>query len=87
MLFTNFQGKEGEYMDEKKSLRYRLQEYHLSYSWLIDMMGKKGMEVDKSTLSSAVNGTIKGERVGKILEMAHSVLDEYEAKYLRSMSP
>lgn len=72
-------------MEDRESLRSRLQENHLSYSWLINIMRVKGFEVDKTTLSSAVNGTIKGERVEKILDAAHAALDEYETKYLRSI--
>lgn len=72
---------------ERQSLRTRIQDNHLSYSWLINMMKLKGYEVDKSTLSSAVNGTITGDRVTKILTLAHEIVDEYEKTYLKIMSP
>ena len=49
------------------------------------MMKLKGFVIDKSTVSSAVNGTITGDRVTKINEIGHAVLDEYENKFLSSM--
>lgn len=72
-------------MGERPSLRERLLRNHLSYAWLINMMKLKGFVIDKSTVSSAVNGTITGDRVTKINEVGHAVLDEYENKFLSSM--
>ena len=68
----------------RMNLRYRLLDLHLSYAWLIDRMKHRGMVVDKSTLSSSVNGTIRGERVDRIIELGNEILDEYEKKYLGS---
>ena len=79
-------GKEGgDKMETRVSLRSRLQDNHLNYSWLIYALKLRGVEVDKSTLSSAVNGTISGPRVPKIMEASHFVLDEYE-KFMRSIT-
>lgn len=72
-------------MGERQSLRDRLQKNHLSYSWLINMMKLKGYEIDKATVSSAVNGTITGDRVTKINELGHAILDKYENEFLSSM--
>ena len=72
-------------MSEHPNLRMRLMENHLSYAWLIAMMRLKGVEVDKSTISSAVNGTITGDRVTKIIDLAHTILDEYERIWLGHM--
>lgn len=72
-------------MGERKSLRERLLNNHLSYTWLINMMKLKGLEVDKSTVSSAVNGTITGDRVTKIHDLAHVILDKYENEFLSSI--
>ena len=72
---------------ERQSLRNRLQDNHLSYAWLINMMKCKGFEVDKATVSSAVNGTITGDRVTKIINLGHEILDEYEKGFLSSVSP
>lgn len=72
-------------MGERQSLRERLLSNHLSYAWLINMMKLKGFEVDKSTVSSAVNGTITGDRVTKIHDLGHAILDKYEDEFLSSM--
>lgn len=74
-------------MGERQSLRERLLRNHLSYAWLINMMKLKDFVIDKSTVSSAVNGTITGDRVTKINEVGHAVLDEYENKFLSSLKP
>lgn len=74
-------------MNERRSLRERLLSNHLSYAWLINMMKLKGMEIDKSTVSSAVNGTITGDRVTKINDLGHAILDLYEREFLSSMKP
>ena len=71
-------------MDERQSLRVRLQDNHLSYAWLINMMSMQGFSVDKTTVSSAVNGTITGDRVSKIIILVHEILDRYE-EFLLSM--
>ena len=42
-------------MENRVSLRSRLQDNHLNYSCLIYALKLRGVEVDKSTLSSAVN--------------------------------
>lgn len=68
--------------DKRVTLRNRLQDYNLSYSWLIVSMRRKGLNVEKSTLSSVMSGVIVGERAEKILESANVVLDEYAMLYL-----
>lgn len=73
-------------MEDRGCLRSRLQENNLTYTWLINVLKLRGLEVDKTTLSSAVNGTITGPRVAKILDNSHQVLDEYEQKFLRSIA-
>lgn len=73
-------------MGERQSLKNRLQDNHLSYAWLINIMKRKGYEIDKSTVSSAVNGTITGDRVTKIINLGHEILDEYEKGFLGSVS-
>lgn len=71
---------------ERQSLRDRLTANHLSYAWLINIMKMKGYETDKSTVSSAVNGTISGDRVTKIINLGHEIIDEYEKDYIGSVN-
>lgn len=60
-------------MDERMSLRLWLDQYNLTQSWLIDVMRRRGLEVDKATLSGTLKGTITGPRVSKIMEVAHDI--------------
>lgn len=69
-------------MDERKQLRMKMVEYHLSYTWLIGIMRSRGLEVDKSTLSSVVNGTICGPRAEKIMSLALEILKDYEQDFV-----
>lgn len=66
-------------MDERKRLRDRLQGHNLTFVWLINVLNSKGMNIDKSEMSSAVNGTISGKKAGIIIEKSHAVLDQYES--------
>ena len=68
-----------------QNLRERLLINHLSYTWLINMRKRKGFVIDKSTVSSAVNGTITGDRVTKINELGNAILDQYENEFLCSV--
>ena len=41
-------------------------------------MRRRGLEVDKATLSGTLKGTITGPRVSKIMEVAHDIQSGYE---------
>ena len=71
--------------EERKRLRDRLTDYNLSYTWLINIMRRKGVEVDKSTVSSVVNGTITGDRVTTIVTLGQQILDDYEKRFLSAV--
>lgn len=68
-------------MRDGEHLFHRLRSNHLSYTWLINALSDRGLTVDKSTMSSVVNGTINGPRAEKILEASHAVLDEYDTAF------
>jgi len=71
-------------VNERKNLRDRLQTHNLTFVWLINVLNSKGMNVDKSEMSSAVNGTISGTKAKTIIEKSHAVLDQYE-DFVRSV--
>lgn len=71
-------------MNERKNLRDRLRDNNLTFVWLINILNHKGINVDKSEMSSAVNGTISGNKSKSIIEKSHAVLDQYEV-FLRSV--
>lgn len=72
-------------MNDRKNLRIRLAEQNLTFVWLINMLKARGMKLDKSEMSSAVNGTISGNKADAIIKNSHFVMDEYE-KFVRSIS-
>lgn len=65
-------------MESKKPLRDRLRENNLSFVWLISMLDKFGIHTDKSEMSSAVKGTISGEKARTIISKSQAILDKYE---------
>ena len=71
-------------MDERKGLRDRLHDCNLTFVWLINVLNATGMSVDKSEMSSAVNGTITSPKAKTIIEKSHLVLDQYE-QFIRSV--
>lgn len=72
----------------RETLRRRMRENCLSYTWLINMMRLKyGYDVDKTIVSSAVNGAITGERADKIITFGNEILDIYEHEFLDSILP
>lgn len=65
-------------MENRKSLYDRLRENNLSFVWLICILNKKGVRVDKSEMSSVARGTIKGNKATTIITTSHEILDKYE---------
>ncbi len=65
-------------MEQSKNLRDRLQENNLTFVWLINILRQNGYSVDKSEMSSAVNGTISGKKAETIIEKSHLVMDKYD---------
>ena len=72
-------------MDERKGLRDRLRDHNLTFVWLFNVLNAKGMSVDKSEMSSAVNGTITSAKAKTVIEKSHLVLDKYE-NFIRSVA-
>lgn len=48
---------------------------------------KYGYEVDKTTVSSVINGAITGDRATKIITLGNEILDIYERSFLDSILP
>ena len=64
--------------EERKSLYDRLRDNNLTYVWLISILDKVGIHTDKSEMSSAVRGTISGDKAERIIAVSHKVLDQYD---------
>lgn len=71
-------------MGEKKSLHDRLRDNNLTFVWLISFLDRVGVHTDKSEMSSAVRGTISGDKAANIIEKSHQILDKYE-DFIRSV--
>ena len=67
-------------MNEREKIRYRLMVNHLSFSWLIDMLRKRGIETSSPILSAVLAGTRSGPSVDKIISESTNILDWYEQK-------
>ena len=72
-------------MAEKKELRTRLAENGLTFVWLVNVLRLRGVNTDKSEMSSVVNGTRPGTKANTIVDTSHIILDEYE-KFLQSVT-
>ena len=66
--------------DQIKKIKLLLWEYELKNSWLIVQLKKRGIEVDKSTMSEILNGRREGEKARAVVENALEILDWYEKK-------
>lgn len=65
-------------MNERESIRFRLRTNNLTSTWLINMLGKRGIVTDRSTMSAILNGTRNGEKVDEIVSESLRILDWYE---------
>ncbi len=65
-------------MGERDQIRYRLSVNHLSFTWLINMLRKRGVETTASVMSGIIAGTRNGDSVDKIIAESLDILDWYE---------
>lgn len=47
-------------MEKRDQIRYRLSVNHLSFTWLINMLGKRGIKTTAPVMSGIVAGTRSG---------------------------
>lgn len=59
-------------------IKKRLLENHLTSVWLIHRLDQFGLSVDKSLLSSILNGSRKGPKAVEVIEKSKVILDIYE---------
>jgi len=65
-------------VEERESIRARLQRHKLSYVWLIGQLALRGVVTDKTEMSSVISGTRKGLKAETIIDLANDILDDYE---------
>lgn len=67
-------------LQERDRIRVLLLENSLSQVWLINRLEERGIQTDKSELSSALSGSRKGKKVNTIIQASLEILDDYTAK-------
>lgn len=65
-------------MRDRKSLYDRLRVNNLTFSWLVEALNSKGLNVSKSEMSSITRGTVIGNKANLVVEKSHIILDRYE---------
>ena len=69
-------------MEERDSIRERVTRNRLSFKWLIFQLSKRGIETDKSEISSIFAGTRKGQKADTIIQTTSEILTEYEKVFV-----
>ena len=68
-------------MDELDSIRERIKKNRLSFVWLIHQLSARGIETDKTEISSIFAGSRKGAKAEEIIQTSHVIMDEYEKSF------
>jgi hypothetical protein len=76
-LFT-YITKGGFSVNERETVRFRLQVNNLTWTWLISMLNERGITTDNTTMSRIMAGTRTGAKVDEIIKESLSILDDYE---------
>ena len=69
-------------MGDSERIRKSISDNRLSYSWLLFQLHLKGIETDKTELSSVLYGNRNGAKAESIVEKANRILDDYERYFL-----
>ena len=65
-------------MEELDIIRERIKKHHLTFVWLINQLSLRGIEADKTEVSSIFAGTRKGAKADSIIQCSTEILDDYE---------
>lgn len=64
--------------DKRSLIRDKLKRNNLTYAWLIVRLKEYHLHVDKSEMSSILNGTRKGNKADEVLRYSQAILLHYE---------
>lgn len=68
--------------EQRERVRVMLCRHHLSQSWLMNELEKRGISVDKSSLSDILSGRRKGgSKTERIINGALTILEKYGKCY------
>lgn len=66
--------------EKRDKIRVGLLKNNLTQVWLINRLSQRGVDVDKSTMSSILAGTSKGYKSQFVIDESIKILDDYEIK-------
>lgn len=68
--------------EQRERVRVMLCRFHLSQSWLMNELEKKGVPVDKSSLSDILSGRRRsGNKTELVINSALAILEKYGKCY------
>ncbi len=65
-------------MSKRDLIRRKLFENHLTQVWLVNQLELRGVNIDKTVLVGALNGSRKGPQVDTVIRVSLEVLEKYE---------
>ena len=66
-----------------EEIKHRLRKYNLSQVWLINQLAMRGLQTDKTEMSSVLSGTRVGAKSEYILNLSIEVLDHYYNNFVK----
>ena len=82
IVYTIFDGKEVQTVEELDVIRDRLRRHRLSFVWLIYQLERRSIVTDKTEVSSIFAGTRKGAKADSIIQATTAILDDYEKGFV-----
>jgi hypothetical protein len=80
LLFTNLKKEVINVREEREKIRAMLYRNTLTNTWLINRLEEKGINTEKSELSSVLRGVRKGAKAESIIRTSVEILGNYETK-------
>jgi hypothetical protein len=65
---------------ERDKIRMMLYRNTLTNAWLINRLGERGINTEKTEMSSVLRGVRKGAKAENIIRTSLVILEEYERK-------
>lgn len=66
--------------EERDKIRMMLYRNTLTNAWLINRLGERGINTEKTEMSSVLRGVRKGAKAENIIRTSLVILEEYERK-------
>lgn len=66
--------------EERDKIRMMLYRNTLTNAWLINRLGERGINTEKTEMSSVLRGVRKGAKAENIIKTSLVILEEYERK-------